>query len=153
MLFGQIGFNCPYDGQVQAGFDCVEDMIVHEEGKTEISVRCPKCGTLVRISSQTPIIPQGVIEQLADELHLSMKDGKINFSDMIGQIVRDPDSLRSAASLTDDEESCDDCNSLEKMTDRELTVSESNHIEYFARELQKIDSVDEFLSRVNEETR
>ena len=155
MLFGQIGFNCPYDGQVQAGFDCVEDMIVHEEGKTEISVRCPQCGTLVRISSPTPIIPQGVVEQLAQELDLTMQDGKLDFTDLIGQITRDPQSLQAAllGAAANEEDSCSECADLEKMSKRELSHDEANHIEYFARELEKIESVDAFLSRVNEETR
>ncbi|MCL2437555.1 MAG: hypothetical protein FWC99_00460 [Coriobacteriia bacterium] len=150
MLFGQIGFQCPYDGQVQAGFDCVEDMVVHEEGKTEISVRCPKCGTLVRITSQAPIIPPNVIEQLAQELSVSMKDGKLNFADLISQVTGGSDQLSFEA----EEENCGDCHqSLEDLVDRELTPGEGNQVEYFARELEKIKSVDDFLMRVNEETR
>ena len=157
MLFGQIGFHCPYDGQVQAGFDCVEDMIVHDEGKTEISVRCPKCGTLVRISSQAPIIPQGVLEQLVEELHITKKDGKLNFSDLIGQIASGMNPHGEGALYGSDEDSCADChsshNNLEEMAQRELTQGEGNQLEYFSRELEKIESVDDFLNRVNEETR
>jgi DNA-directed RNA polymerase subunit M/transcription elongation factor TFIIS len=149
MLFGQIGFQCPYDGQVQAGFDCVEDMVVHEEGKTEISVRCPKCGTLVRISSQTPILPQNVLEQLAQELSVSMKDGKLNFADLLSQVTGGSRQF----SFEVEEEDCGDCQNLEDMLDRELTPSEDNQVEYFVRELEKIESVDDFLLRVNEETR
>lgn len=149
MLFGQIGFQCPYDGQVQAGFDCVEDMVVHEEGKTEISVRCPKCGTLVRISSQTPILPQNVLEQLAQELSVSMKDGKLNFADLLSQVTGGSRKF----SFEVEEEDCGDCQNLEDMLDRELTPSEDNQVEYFVRELEKIESVDDFLLRVNEETR
>ena len=150
MLFGQIGFQCPYDGQVQAGFDCVEDMVVHEEGKTEISVRCPKCGTLVRITSQAPIIPPNVIEQLAEELSVTMQDGKLNFSDLVSQAVGASGAISFEQSDDDD---CKDCNNLEKMVDRELTPSEGNQVEFFVRELEKIESVDDFLLRVNEETR
>jgi len=152
MLFGQIGFQCPNDGQVQAGFDCVEDMIVHDEGQTEISVRCPKCGTLVRISSAAPILPPNIVEQLAEELNISMKDGKLNFSDLISQAAA---GMAGHFSLPGErDEDCQDCqNNLEDMVDRELTPSEGNQVEYFARELEKIESVDDFLSRVNEETR
>ena len=154
MLFGQIGFRCPYDGQVQAGFDCVEDMVVHEGGKTEISVRCPKCGTLVRIASQTPIIPPNIIAQLAEELSISMKDGKFNFSDLMNQVAGVSGQL-SPSTFDDHDDSCSDCSSqnLEDMIDRELTPSEGNQVEYFARELEKIESVDDFLTRINEETR
>jgi hypothetical protein len=152
MLFGQIGFQCPYDGQVQAGFDCVEDMVVHEEGKTEISVRCPKCGTLVRISSQTPIIPPNIIAQLAEELSVSLQDGKFNFSDLMNQIAGTSGQLGSMG-FEQEVDDCSDCHKLEDMADRELTSSEGNQVEYFARELEKIESVDDFLTRVNEETR
>ncbi|MCL2402625.1 MAG: hypothetical protein FWC86_00055 [Coriobacteriia bacterium] len=149
MLFGQIGFQCPYDGQVQAGFDCIEDMVVHEEGKTEISVRCPKCGTLVRIASQAPIIPPNIIEQLAQELSVSMKDGKLNFSDLMSQVT----GSSTALGIESEDDSCNNCQNIEELADRELTPSEGNQVEYFARELEKIESVDDFLTRVNEETR
>jgi len=154
MLFGQIGFRCPYDGQVQAGFDCVEDMVVHEGGKTEISVRCPKCGTLVRIASQTPIIPPNIIAKLAEELSISMQDGKFNFSDLMNQVAGISGQLNPSG-FDDHDDSCSDCSSqnLEDMMDRELTPSEGNQVEYFARELEKIESVDDFLTRINEETR
>jgi len=153
MLFGQIGFQCPNDGQVQAGFDCVEDMIVHDEGQTEISVRCPKCGTLVRISSMAPILPPNIVQQLADELNVTMRDGKLNFSDLISQAAGMAGHGGIGAGFDHDED-CEDCqNNLEDMMNRELTTSEGNQVEYFARELEKIESVDDFLSRVNEETR
>ena len=154
MLFGQIGFQCPYDGQVQAGFDCVEDMVVHEGGKTEISVRCPKCGVLVRIASQTPIIPPNIIAQLAEELSISMQDGKFNFSDLMNQIAG-ISGQASPLELGQKDDGCNDCQdqNLEEMANRELTPSEGNQIEYFSRELEKIESVDDFLMRINEETR
>jgi len=152
MLFGQIGFLCPVDGQVQAGFDCVEDMVVHEEGRTEISVRCPKCDTLVRIASQAPIIPPQVIEQLAQELSISMKDGKLNFSDLIGQVAGISGTFGFDAG---DGESCGGCSGhstpdFEEMAHRELSSAEGNQVEFFARELEKLESVDEFLMRANE---
>jgi len=150
MLFGQIGFQCPHDGQVQAGFDCIENMVVHDDGKTELSVRCPKCGTLVRITSHAPIIPPEVIEQLAQELSISMHDGKLNFADMVSQLAGSSDDF---GFNLPGEDSCTDCQNLEKNADRELTPSEGNQVEYFARELEKIESVDEFISRINEETR
>ena len=161
MLFGQIGFRCPYDGQVQAGFDCVEDMVVHEGGKTEISVRCPKCGTLVRIASQTPIIPPNIIAKLAEELSISMQDGKLNFSDLMNQIAgisghMSPPSYGQGYGQGYDghyDDDCDDCQNLEEKAERELTPAEGNQVEYFARELEKIESVDDFLMRINEETR
>jgi len=153
MLFGQIGFLCPVDGQVQAGFDCVEDMVVHEEGRTEISVRCPKCDTLVRIASQTPIIPPQVIDQLAQELSISMKDGRLNFSDLIGQVAGMSDSF----GFEDDGGSCGSCSGhshsgpdLEELAKRELNSAEGNQVEFFARELEKLESVDDFLKRANE---
>ena len=149
MLFGQIGFHCPLDGQVQAGFDCVENMVVYEEGKTEISIRCPKCGTLVHITSQVSIIPPQIVQQLAQELSVSMKDGKLDFSDLMNQVAGFAGelSLKSEGDASNGSH-----NNLEDMVDRELTPSEGNHVEYFARELEKIESVDDFLMRVNEET-
>jgi hypothetical protein len=148
MLFGQIGFQCPYDGQVQAGFDCVEDMIVHEGGKTELSIRCPKCGSLVKITSQTPILPPNVIEQLTRELDVSLKDGKLSFTDLMHHIAGPGSDFSGPL-----EESTNGAPRLEDMMDRELTQSEGNQVEFFARELEKIDSVDDFLLRINEETR
>jgi len=153
MLFGQIGFQCPRDGHVQAGFDCIENMVVHEEGKTEISVRCPKCGTLVRITSDAPIIPPEVIEQLAQELSVSMHDGKLNFADLISQLTGTSGLGEGFGLNLGQEDSCSDCQNPEKLIDRELTPSEGNQVEYFARELEKIESVDDFLTRINEETR
>ncbi|MCL2525631.1 MAG: hypothetical protein FWE46_01055 [Coriobacteriia bacterium] len=155
MLFGQIGFQCPNDGQVQAGFDAVEDMIVHEEGKTEISVRCPKCGELVRITSMSPLLPPGLVQQLAEELNVAMHDGKLNFSDLVGTLGGSMDMFNESFDFGDDGAHCGGCAAadLEELSDRELTPIEGNQLEFFARELEKIDSVDDFLSRVNEETR
>jgi len=159
VLFGQIGFNCPNDGQVHAGFDAVEDMVVHEEGQTEISVRCPKCGTLVRIASMAPLIPPNIVEQLAQELNVQMKDGKLNFSDLMSHAMGGMSGTSAMGGVSsfgfesDDYEPCDDCQNLEELADRELSLSEGNQVEFFARELEKIESVDEFLSRVSEDKR
>ncbi|MCL2379456.1 MAG: hypothetical protein FWC81_01510 [Coriobacteriia bacterium] len=143
MLFGQIGFHCPVDGMMQVGFDCVEDMVVHQQGSADIAVRCPKCGTLVKISSQTPIIPRAVVEQLARDLHIPLKDGKFSFSNVLGRMTGQHGIDQIGDSCSSD---CD-CSDTPLLSSRDLTDTEDKQLEYFAFELDQMESVDEFLAR------
>ncbi|MCL2680356.1 MAG: hypothetical protein FWF11_02610 [Coriobacteriia bacterium] len=147
MLFGQIGFNCPVDGMMQVGFDCVEDMVVHEQGNADIAVRCPRCGTVVRISSQVPIIPRAVVEQLARDLSIPLEDGKFSFSHVLGRIAGHGFD-QGCAAFSDEECSC---NAAPQQQEQDLTEEQDKKLEYFAFELDQIDSVDEFLSRIDDE--
>jgi len=136
---------------MQVGFDCVEDMVVHEQGNADISVRCPKCDTLVQISSQAPIIPKAVVEQLARDLHIPLEDGKFSFSNVLSRISShgfDPDNDYGYG-----DSDCTGCKGEQPQYTEDLTEKQDKQLEYFAFELDQMQSVDEFLARTDEDVR
>jgi hypothetical protein len=145
MLFGQIGFQCPIDGQMTVGFDCVEDMVVHRRGHADISVRCPKCGMLVQITTQAPIIPRPIVEAISNDLGIPFEDDKIAFSALMGSMAGAAHSLEF--SFETDEDDCTYCDDR-LLEARELTDAQEKHLGFFASELDKLDSVNDFLERV-----
>ena len=150
MMFGQIGFLCPVDGQMTVGLDCVEDMVVHRRGHADISVRCPKCGTLVKITTQTPIIPRPIVEALSNEIGVPFEDGKITFSTLMGSLAGAGHTLEFTFETEDDGEYCEYCEDR-LLGECQLTDAQEKQIGFFASELDKLASVDEFLSRVQED--
>ena len=150
MLFGQLGFQCPVDGQMTVGLDCVEDMVVHRRGHADISVRCPKCGTLVEIRTQAPLIPRPIVEALSRDLGIPFEDGKITFSTLMGSLSGAAHSLEFTIE-TDEDGYCDYCEDR-LLEERALTDAQEKQVGFFASELDKLDSVNEFLNRVQEDT-
>jgi len=149
MLFGQIGFRCPVDGQMTVGLDCVEDMVVHRRGHADISVRCPKCGSLVKVSTQAPIIPRPIVEALSRDLGIPFEDEKITFSTLMGSLSGAAHSFELSFEMGED--ACEYCEER-LLEERSLTDAEEKHVGFFASELDKIETVEEFLSRIQGNT-
>jgi len=154
MLFGQISFHCPVDGQMMVGFDCVEDMVVHRRGHADISVRCPKCGTLIEIRTQAPIIPRPIVEAISHDFGIPFEDGKLTISRLVGSFPTVGMGSSFEFMVDMDEDDCEFCERRGQhlLEEHSLTEAQEKQIGFFASELDKIASVDEFLERVQEDT-
>ena len=148
MLFGQIGFQCPVDGQMTAGFDCIEDMVVHRRGHADITLRCPKCGTLIDITTHSPIIPSPIVEALSNDLGIPFEDGKITLGALFDSLSATAHSLEFTFEADEDE--CYSCEGR-LLEERDLTDLQEAQMGFFANELNKLDSVADFFARVDED--
>ena len=149
MLFGQIGFQCPLDGPQTAGFECIEDMVVHRRGHADITLRCPKCGTLIDITTHTPIIPQPIVEALSSDLGIPFENGKITITALFDSLSATAHSLEFSFEAEDDE--CFSCGER-LLEERALTDAEEAHVGFFANELAHLGSVADFLARADEDS-
>ncbi|MDR1775768.1 MAG: hypothetical protein LBS17_04945 [Actinomycetes bacterium] len=143
MDFGELSFECPVDGPMKATVDCVEDMVIHQMGHAELTIRCPKCGSVVHITTPMPIIPRALVDVLSREFDLPIEDGKLVFSSLINTISGEVRNISLSFDLHDDD---DEPTIIEP---RELESHEESHLDYFASELDRLDSVDDFLARLN----
>jgi len=148
MLFGQIGFHCPIDGQMTVGFECIEDMVMHRRGHADISLRCPKCGTLVEITTHAPIVPRAVVEAISNDLGIPFRDGKITFGDLVESLAGSAHSLEF--SFESDEDECHACEH-KMLEERSLSDAEEAQLGFFASELDKLDSVSDFFARLDQD--
>jgi hypothetical protein len=145
MNFGEIGFNCPVDGPMTVGIDCIEDMVIHQRGHAEITLRCPKCGTVVNITTPVPIIPRPIVEAISDDFGIPFEDGKLVFSAIINSLGGEMHNIEFTFEPDGDEMD------LELLEERHISAEDEQHLAFFSNELAKMESVSDFLLRVAED--
>ncbi|MCL2324392.1 MAG: hypothetical protein FWC48_02305 [Actinomycetia bacterium] len=134
---------CPHDGMVTVGLTDIEGVKIQSDDHAELLVRCPRCGTLITVITQLPAdMPAAlmhVMEAISHGIDSPLAESRLNalFTQMESWTMG-PD-FESAAGGPD----------LSAL--RELDETEESHVGYFRSELDKLDSVDEFLQRLDED--
>ena len=140
---------CPNDGLITVGLPNIEGVKIQNNDHAELLVRCPKCGTLITVITQLPPdMPAAllhVMEAISHTMDAPMNENRLNmlFSQMEGWASGmgfDPGFDPSDADF-----------SMSAPDEHELSEDEESHLEYFRSELNKLDSVDDFLKRTGEE--
>lgn len=132
---------CPNDGLITVGLPNVEGIKIHSGDHAELLVRCPKCGALISIVTQLPTdMPAALMramEAISHGMESPMNENRITtlFTQMEG--------LFSGFGF--------DAEEPEYSPRRELNEDEESHLGYFRSELDKIESVDDFLKRANDD--
>ena len=134
---------CPNDGMIIVGLPNVEGVKIQSSDHAELLIRCPKCGALITVITQLPAdMPAAllqVMEAISHGIDSPMGENSLNalFSQM-----------ESWASGFDFDAGA---GGSEPVAEHELGEDEESHLGYFRSELDKIESVDDFLKRTNEE--
>ena len=140
---------CPNDGLITVGLPNIEGVKIQNNDHAELLVRCPKCGALITVITQLPPdMPAALLHVMevishTMEADTPMNESRLNmlFSQMEGWVSSmgvGPgfDSLGADSSAA---------------VEHELSEDEQSHLEYFRSELDKLDSVDDFLKWTGEE--
>ena len=131
----QFNIMCPVDGEQTVGLQHIESMVVHREGKADITFRCPQCGTRVQIIAPVPAFLMSTMESISQDLGIPVEDGKMELKTFFAHVDH------AAASAADSD--------LEEMTlwgPRRLTRDEEADLGFFRYELANVDSVSQLLA-------
>lgn len=126
---------CPVDGEMTVGLESVENMVVHEKGRADITFRCPHCGTQITISAAVPAFLISAMEGISKDLGIPMENGRIVFN-AFGQQGEGAGSVPQFVGVDP---------LADAAQTRELSTDERAHLEYFRRELDGVRTVDDFL--------
>jgi hypothetical protein len=134
------------------GIESVEDMVIYRRGQAEMALRCPKCGAIVHITTPAPVLPAPMVEAISEDFGIPFEDGKLVLSKIMDAIQSGNISDLSLTIGFGDGSGFDyfDEDDAPKLEERKLTEADENKVGYFSSELDKIDSVDDFLKRTEE---
>ncbi|MCL2332216.1 MAG: hypothetical protein FWC54_01850 [Actinomycetia bacterium] len=134
---------CPNDGMITVGLPNIEGVKIQSNDHAELVVRCPRCGTLITVITQLPADMPAALMHVMEAISHSM-DGPMVES-RLNALFTQMESWASGF----DFEPFDDIPDF--LAPRELGEDEESHLGYFRSELDKLESVDDFLKRIDEE--
>ena len=136
---------CPHDGMVTVGLEDIEGVRIQDDKQAELTVRCPKCGTVFTVVTQLPDdMPAAfmrVMEAISQTIASPFNPSRLN------ALFNQMENWAHGIDLEPDDE---DLEFLEE-GGHELDENDESHIGYFRSELDKMESVDDFLKRIDEE--
>jgi len=138
---------CPNDGMITVGLPNVEGVKIQSNDHAELLVRCPKCGTLITVITQLPADMPAALLQVMEAISHSMDSpmGPMAENSLNALFAQ----MEGWASGFDFDPEFDEPD--EPVAQHELGEDEESHLGYFRSELDKIESVDDFLKRTNED--
>ena len=125
---------CPVDGEQTVGLQNIESMVVHKEGRADITFRCPQCGTRVQIVAPVPAFLMSTMESISQDLGIPVEDGKVEIKTFFANV----DRMMSEQDAGADE--------ITLWGPRRLTREEEADLGFFRYELANIDSVSQLLA-------
>ncbi|MCL2655121.1 MAG: hypothetical protein FWD65_05400 [Coriobacteriia bacterium] len=143
---------CPNDGMITVGITNIEGVKIQNNDHAELLVRCPRCGTLITVITQLPPdMPAAllhVMEAISHTMDAPLNESRLDmlFSQMEGWASASASGFGFDTSVFDAMEE----EELKYSTPRELSDDEESHLGYFRNELDKLESVDDFLKRADE---
>ena len=116
---------CPIDGPITVSLEDIDTVILRESEHADITFVCPHCGTEITMSAAVPSFLLAAIEALAEE----GDSGSGPFSGVVEVVVGDSNAATEAVPVDD-------------------PVADA-YCEYFRRQLEHIDSVEDVLSEID----
>lgn len=133
-VFMEFTINCPIDGVIEVSLEDIDNVVLRESDRADITFVCPHCGTEINVTAVVPSFLMAAIEALADDVDASA-GGMVMFS-----------------AETEDGEAITIAVESEPVAERTDERSERNHeayCEYFRRQLDRIDTVEDLLSEID----
>ena len=125
---------CPIDGSIEVGLEDIDNVVLRESDRADITFVCPHCGSEIMVTAIVPAFLLAAMEALADEPEGVEVDGLVVVS---STEVRDPTEEEPEVSLMVIDDG-----------DPRLEA----YCEYFRRQLGKIESVEDALCEIDAET-
>lgn len=126
---------CPVDGEMTVGLDNIENMVVHSEGKADITFKCPKCGTHIAVTAPVPPFLVETMQSISRDLGIPLEGGNVVFNH-IADLGEDPFRFRAGDEQVD----------YPQYRERKLTAREQSHLDFFRYELDSVRSVSDLLA-------
>jgi len=127
---------CPIDGPVTVSLEDIDTVVLRETQSAEITFECPLCGESITVQAQIPQFLMAAIEAMAEE----SDDDSIPFASIVALVSsaeasqNGPESMESAP--------VDTCpTTLDPVADA--------YCEYFRRQLEGVECVEDFLAEVD----
>ena len=127
----QFNIVCPVDGEMTVGIQHIENMVVHAEGKADITFRCPKCGTRIGVTAPIPPFLVEAMQSISRDLGIPIEGGNVVFD------AFDVDERGGFAIGQEGE--------FPEFRERKLTAEERKQLEFFRFELEGARTVDDLI--------
>lgn len=122
---------CPIDGAVEVSLEDIDNVVLRESDRADITFVCPHCGTEVTVTAVVPSFLMAAIEALADDPDSSAAAGLVVLSS-------DADEDEATGTI--------EAVTLEVENDDPLLEA---YCEYFRRQLGDIKSVEDALNEID----
>jgi hypothetical protein len=122
---------CPIDGSVEVGLEDIDNVVLRESDRADITFVCPHCGSEIMVTAIVPAFLLAAMEALADDSDAVEVSGLVVVSseDVAGS--EEAEASEPVLVIEDD--------------DPRLEA----YCEYFRRQLGKIESVDDALCEID----
>lgn len=121
---------CPIDGTIEVGLEDIDQVVLRDAERADITFVCPHCGSEIMVTAIVPAFLLTAIEALADD----PDDAALN-----GMVV-----VSGRAVETDDGQDAE-----ERGTDIEDDPRFDAYCEYFRRQLGHVESVEDLLAEID----
>lgn len=125
---------CPIDGPVAVSLEDIDTVVLREPESADITFQCPMCGESITVQAQIPQFLMAALEAMAAE------DDGSGFP------------LANLIAMVSEAEAADGVDAAEHEADAvPLTIDPvaDAYCEYFHRQLQSIECVEDFLAEVD----
>jgi len=140
---------CPNDGMITVGLPNIEGVKIQNNDHAELLVRCPKCGALITVITQLPPDMPAALLHVMEAISHTM-DGPMN-ENRLDMLFSQMEGWASGMGFDPSFDPGFDPAGADLSAPHELSEDEESHLGYFRNELDKLDSVDDFLKRTGEE--
>lgn len=123
---------CPVDGSIEVGLEDIDNVVLREADRADITFVCPHCGTEITVSAVVPSFLLAAIEALAEDTDTTSGAGTVGF---VGE-----DVAEAAAALAEPK-------TIVEIAEDDPSVNA--YCEYFHRQLDGIRSVDDLLKEID----
>ncbi|HSK47120.1 MAG TPA: hypothetical protein VLA05_03840 [Coriobacteriia bacterium] len=122
---------CPIDGSVEVGLEDIDNVVLRDADRADITFVCPHCGTEITVAAIVPSFLLAAIEALAEDPDSSALSGLV----VVSREDLETDDLRPveefAAGIDEDDPRYD------------------AYCEYFRRQLEQVECVDDVLNEID----
>lgn len=120
---------CPIDGAVEVSLEDIDNVVLRESDRADITFVCPHCGAEIKVSAVVPAFLMAAIEALADDPDSASANGIVIVSS---------DTVAEYAEVTVGDSTFDS-------DDRRTNA----YCEYFKRQLDRVRSVEDVLREID----
>ncbi|HET6351551.1 MAG TPA: hypothetical protein VFG89_05420 [Coriobacteriia bacterium] len=120
---------CPIDGLVDVSLEDIDNVVLREADHADITFVCPHCGSEIKVTAIVPAFLLAAIEALSEE---GDSDAPAGFSIIPASHFDDGETERVAVALHDEE-----------------SVEFDAYCEYFRRQLEDVDCVEDALREMD----
>lgn len=125
---------CPIDGSIEVGLEDIDNVVLRESDRADITFVCPHCGSEIMVTAIVPAFLLAAMEALADEPEGVEVDGLV------------------VVSSTEVADSSEDEPDVPLMVIDDDDPRLEAYCEYFRRQLGRVDSVEDALCEIDAET-